>query len=436
MEVTSKLVNSANAIAEAKIDAKSIEERVNKLAQKAAKQVKVDGFRQGKVPVAVVLKRYGKELEGDAKQELFKEAIDKALNELGKKPDELLGDPGFSKFEENENGIDAELELSFKPTIDVSGYEESISEYATPRVTKKEIEAKIEEFLTMIAPLEKIEKDVLEKGDFAKFDFEGFVDGVAFEGGKAEGFVLEIGSNQFIPGFEDGMVGLKVGEEKDINVKFPAEYQAPNLAGKDAIFKVKLHEIQGKVVAKELDDETIKKMMPGEEDASKEKLEERLKTQIREDKFQKLLNEELKPKFVDAVVEKINFDLPKSIVEQEIDFQFRNAWNGFSAEDMAKFREDKDALTAKRESYRADAEKSVKLTFIVDELAKVRNVVVSDQEVVQAIYFEAYRYGVDPKAHLEDYRNRGVLPAVKMALIEEKLFNDLFSKNKKEEKGE
>lgn len=431
MEVTSKLVNSANALVEAKLDAQSIEEKTKELASKAAKNVKMDGFRQGKVPLNIVMKRYGKELAEDSKQELFKVAIDKSLKELDKKPEDILGEPIFSKFDEKDGGIDVEMEISFRPEVSIEGYEELIPEYSTPRVTKKEIEEKINEFLTMIAPLEKVEKDSLEKGDFAKFDFEGFLDGSPFDGGKADNQILEIGSNQFIPGFEDGMIGMKVGEEKDVKVTFPKEYGAEHLAGKDAIFKVKLHEIQGKKVKDKLDEEDLKQFMPNETEQTQEKFEERIKTQIREDKFQKLLAEELKPKFADAIVEKINFDLPKTIVEQEIDLQFRNSWNTFSQDDMKKFREDKDALTKKRDEFRKDAEKSVKLTFIVDALAKDRKIEVADQEVIQAIYFEAYRSGIDPKEHLEAYKNQGVLPAVKMALIEEKLFNNLFDKTKK-----
>ncbi|PSM52147.1 trigger factor (peptidyl-prolyl cis /trans isomerase, chaperone) [Campylobacter blaseri] len=436
MKVTSKLLNSANALVEAQLDADSISKKTKEMAQKAAKNVKMDGFRQGKVPVNIVMQRYGKELEEDAKQDLFKEVINEALKELDKKTEDMLGEPAFSKFDEKDGNIDVEMEISFKPELSVEGYEDVIPEYSTPRVTKKEVEEKVKELLTMIAPLEKAEKEALEKGDFAKFDFEGFLDGEPFEGGKAENYVLEIGSNQFIPGFEDEMVGIKVGEEKDVKVTFPKEYQAEHLAGKDVVFKVKLHEIQTKKVKDAIEEEDLKKLMPNEEDVSQEKLEERIKTQIREDKFQKLLYEELKPKFVDAIVEKVTFDLPKTIVEQEIDLQFRNAWNTFSQDDMKKFREDKDALTKKRDEFREEAEKSVKLTFIVDALAKARNVDVSDQEVLQAIYFEAYRSGIDPKEHLEAYKNQGVLPAVKMALIEEKLFNDLFDKSKKEEKGE
>ena len=436
MEIKIKALDSVNTLASTTISADAIKSSVEKLAKKAAKTMKVDGFRQGHVPVAVVLKRYEKELTNDAEQDVLRDIVEEAIKKAGKKNDDLIGEPIVSKFDKKDGKIDVELTVSFKPSVDVSGYESLIPEFSNPRVLKKDIDEKKTELLKMIAPLEKVEsKRGLKVGDFAKFDFEGFVDGLAFEGGKAENYVLEIGSNQFIPGFEDGMVGIKAGGEKDIEVKFPENYGAAHLAGKDAVFKVKLHEIQERKIPEKLDEEMLKTILPNEEKPTEELLEERIKEQIRQEKIYKLINEELKPKFAEAAVEKFKFDVPKNIVEQEIDMQFRNAWSSFTPDDMKKFREDKDALAKKRDEYRKDAENSVRLTFIIDELARVRGVKVSDQEVVQAIYFEAYRSGQDPKAHLEMYRNQGMLPAIKMSMIEEKLFSELFNKEKDEKKA-
>ena len=436
MEIKIKALDSVNTLASTTISADAIKSSVEKLAKKAAKTMKVDGFRQGHVPVAVVLKRYEKELTNDAEQDVLRDVVEEAIKQAGKKNDDLIGEPIVSKFDKKDGKIDVELTVSFKPSVDVSGYESLIPEFSNPRVLKKDIDEKKTELLKMIAPLEKVEsKRGLKVGDFAKFDFEGFVDGVAFEGGKAENYVLEIGSNQFIPGFEDGMVGIKAGGEKDIEVKFPENYGAAHLAGKDAVFKVKLHEIQERKIPEKLDEEMLKTILPNEEKPTEELLEERIKEQIRQEKIYKLINEELKPKFAEAAVEKFKFDVPKNIVEQEIDMQFRNAWSSFTPDDMKKFREDKDALAKKRDEYRKDAENSVRLTFIIDELARVKGVKVSDQEVVQAIYFEAYRSGQDPKAYLEMYRNQGMLPAIKMSMIEEKLFSELFNKEKDEKKA-
>ena len=253
MQIKTKAIDAVNASLSAKIPSADVKAKLENAAKKAAKNMKIDGFRAGKVPVNVVLKRYEKELTADAEQDALKDAIDAGLKELNRKFEEVIGEPIVTKFDRGENEIDAEIEISFKPVVNIDGYEELIESVSAPRVTKKEIDERKNEILKMMAPLEKVEKEALEKGDFAKFDFEGFVDGEAFEGGKAENYLLEIGSGQFIPGFEDGMIGLKVGEERDVKVKFPAEYGAAHLAGKDATFKVKLHEIQGKKVPEEID---------------------------------------------------------------------------------------------------------------------------------------------------------------------------------------
>ncbi|HEC1555070.1 TPA: trigger factor [Campylobacter upsaliensis] len=437
MEVKAKQLDSVNAAASVKIPSGSINTEVENLAKKASKTIKMDGFRPGKVPVSAVLKRYEKELRNDAEQNLFKNAVDSALKELKKDLKELVGEPYFEKFERENDAIIAELVLSFKPELKLDGYEKCIPEFSTPKVSKKEIDEKKNELLKRYATTEAIKtKRALKEGDYAKFDFEGFVDGKAFDGGKAENYVLEIGSKQFIPGFEEAMVGMKSGEEKDISVTFPKEYGAANLAGKDAIFKIKLHEIQ-ELKLPELNEELLKKLLPNEEKASEELLDEKLKEQIKNEKLFKLINEELKAKFADSLIETFEFDLPKGILEQEIDMQFRQAFGAFSEEEKKEIQNDKDKYEAKRNSFKDEAKKSVKLTFIIDELAKLRKIEVSDQELVQAVYFEAYRYGFNPKEHLENYKKQGALPAVKMALIEDKLFNDIFmpkEKAKKEKK--
>lgn len=440
MEITAKQLDSVNASADVKISATLIKEEIQNLAKKASKSVKMDGFRPGKVPVSAVLKRYEKELTQDAEQNLFKSVIDSALKELKKEAKELVGEPYFEKFDRKDGDIIAKLTLSFKPEFKLEGYEELIPEYQTPKVTKKEIDEKKEEFLKRFATTEAIKtKRALKEGDFAKFDFEGFVDDKAFEGGKAENYVLQIGSKQFIPGFEEGMIGMKSGEEKDIKVTFPKEYNAAHLAGKDAVFKVKLHQIEELKIPK-LDEEMLKKLLPNEENPNEEKLEEQLKEQIKNEKFFKLVNDELKAKFTNALIEKYDFDLPKGIVEQETDMQFRVALNSFNKQEIEEFKTNKEKYQEKRDSFKEEAKKSVKLTFIIDELAKLRKIEVNDQELIQAIYFEAYRYGINPKEHLENYKRQGTLPAVKMALLEEKLFNDIFmlktekNKQKKEDK--
>lgn len=425
MQVNAKNINKANAKVSTTISAEVLEAKVNQLAKEAAKTANIAGFRKGHVPASLMLQKYRKEIEGDAKNRVLGDIVSGGLKELGKSLNDTIGEPLVTKFDEKNGNIDVEITISFRPEVDIKGYESLLPAYEAPKVEQKEIDERIDNMLKMFGSLEKSSKEELGKGDFAKFDFEGFVDGKAFEGGKAENYTLEIGSGQFIPGFEDGMIGLKVGGERDIKVTFPAEYGAASLAGKDAIFKVKLHEIQEQKKA-ELNEETLKKIMPNEQNPSKEMLEASIKDQIRTSKFITLLNGEIKDKFAQALTKKFNFDLPENIVDQEMNVRFRNDWYSFSDDERKKYQEDKKALEAKLESYKEEASNSVKLTFIIDELAKINKIEVSDQELIQTIYMEAYRSGRNPKEHMEYYKKGGMLPAVKMAIVEEKLFLHLF----------
>lgn len=432
MQVKAKFEDKVNAVASVNIPRQKIDDEIKALAQKASKSIKMDGFRPGKVPASAVMKRYEKELSKDAEQNLLKNAVDEALKELKKDGKELVAEPYFEKFERKDSGIETQLILSFKPQVDLKGYEALIPKFSAPKAEKKELDEKKKELLKSLATTEPIKsKRALKKGDFAKFDFEGFVDGVAFEGGKAENFTLEIGSGRFIPGFEDAMVGMKEGENKDIKVTFPKDYGAANLAGKEAVFKIKLHEIK-ELKIPELNAEILKQILPNEKAPSEKLLDEKISEQIENEKLFKLINEDLKEKFGEALLKKFDFDLPRGVVEQEIDVQFRNAWSGFSQKELDEIRGDSDKYQKKRESFRSEAQKSVKFTFVVDELARLRGVSVSDNEVVQAVYFEAYRYNQDPKALLESYQQQGILPAIKMSLIESKLFNDIFAPKKDE----
>ncbi len=425
MQVNAKNVNKANAKVSTTISADVLEAKVNQLAKEAAKTANIAGFRKGHVPASLMLQKYRKKIEGDAKNRVLGDIVSGGLKELGKGLNDTIGEPLVTKFDEKNGNIDVEITISFRPEVDIKGYESLLPAYEAPKVEQKEIDERIDNMLKMFGSLEKSSKEELGKGDFAKFDFEGFVDGKAFEGGKAENYTLEIGSGQFIPGFEDGMIGLKVGDERDIKVTFPAEYGAASLAGKDAVFKVKLHEIQEQKKA-ELNEETLKKIMPNEQNPSKEMLEASIKDQIRTSKFITLLNGEIKDKFAQALTKKFNFDLPENIVDQEMNVRFRNDWYSFSDDERKKYQEDKKALEAKLESYKEEASNSVKLTFIIDELAKINKIEVSDQELIQTIYMEAYRSGRNPKEHMEYYKKGGMLPAVKMAIVEEKLFLHLF----------
>jgi len=427
MNIKTEKIDSANCSITATISKEFVEQKETALANQAAKDMKIDGFRKGKVPAHVVKARYGDKLTEDAKNEALRVVYEDGIKELNIDAATIIGEPAVKKFEEKDDVIETEISISTRPEIKIEDYKELIPEIKKPKATKKEVQERINEMLKSVATLQKVEKErALENGDFALMDFEGFVDGEAFAGGSAKAYTLEIGSGSFIPGFEDQMVGMKPDETKDINVKFPQEYQSKDLAGKDAVFKVTLLEIQEKIIPSDIDEETLKKFLPNEEAPTKELLETKVKEQIAAEKLAKLYQEEIKPKFVEELVKKYDIDLPLNIVEQEIDMAFRNAFSTFDEEEIKKYSTDVDAAKEKREEYREDAQDSVKLTFIVDELAKAEEIAVDDQEVMQTIYYEALQTGQDPQAYIKQYEEQGLLPAVKMAIVEDKLFKKLF----------
>ncbi|KHG34169.1 MULTISPECIES: trigger factor [unclassified Sulfurospirillum] len=431
MQIKVNRTNSANAAVEATISPALLQKKEEKMLASAASTMKVDGFRKGKVPTHLVKARFGKKIKEDAQTDALRELYSKALEALDVKAELVVGEPSFTKFEEKEGGLELVMKLSFRPTVNVEGYKECVPEYKAPKVTKKEISERLEKTLALVADLKTVEeKRAVKSGDFVVIDFEGFIDDVAFEGGKAENYTLEIGSHSFIPGFEDGIIGMKAGKSKDIEVTFPENYGKQELAGKLSVFKVTLKEIKVKDVPETPSEEMIKRLLPGVENPTLETLEEQIETEIRNEKLAKLFNEEVKPKFVETILEKIALDLPENIVDQEIDLQMRSVFGKLSEDEIKEYSSNPEKIKEKREEFRNDAEKSVKLTFIVDELARAEGINVSDQEVLQMIYFEAMQQGANPKEYLEFYEKQGVLPAIKMSIIEEKLFNKLFTKGK------
>jgi len=425
MEFNAKMTNGANALVEATIFMKDIESKVEKIAAEAAKTLTIQGFRKGKVPVNIVKKRYGDKLKQDAEGEVLKDLLQKAYKELNITAERLIGEPFFKKFERNDNEIKLEMALGLRPEVELNDYEESIPKYRKPTVKEEEIDARIKEMASRYAEFKKIEKArPLAEGDTAVIDFEGFLDGKPFEGGKAEKFSLAIGSGQFISDFEEQLVGMNEGEEKTIKVTFPKDYGSENLAGKETEFKIKLHEVQEKIEA-EVDDALAQKIMQSE-DATLDELKENVKTQIKNEKLSKKYQEDLKPKLIEALVTKFEFDLPEQIVEQEIDMQLNNKVRSMKEEELKELQGNEEKIKKMREELRDSATESVKATFIVDILAKKEEVSVEDQEVTQAIYYEAIMQGQNPQEVIEQYEKQGYLPAVKMAMIEDRLFTKML----------
>ena len=424
MNLQTKRLDSANAVVSGVISQDVLEQKIQDVITKIAKSVKIDGFRKGKVPAHLIQSRYKDQIDKDSKQEAVQDLLQAGLKDLGIEPQAMLGNPLISKFESKDNTIDVEIKISTTPEFSLDKVEGYVPEVKLKSVSAKEIDERLAEIAKSRASLSEVTQDrALQKDDTAVIDFEGFVDGKAFDGGKAQNFNLTIGSNQFIPGFEDALVGMKKGEKRDIEVTFPKDYQAAHLAGKPATFAITLHKIMQKDAV--AIDEAFAKSMLGQ-DATLESLKDAIKEQLEMEHKTDLYNKELKETLLQALLKEITFDLPELIVEQEMDILFRNALNTMSKEEFEALKNDEQKARQKRDSFKEDAKKSVQITFIMDALARKHNIVIQDNEALQTIYYEAMMMGQDPRAAIEYYQKNNLLPAIKMAMIEDRVLTFLL----------
>lgn len=427
MTINATKIDAANATIEATIANNEIQANIETIAKELSKSAKVAGFRKGKVPLSAVKKQYGEKLEQDAEGQALRDAMAQGLKDMGVANEALIGEPQITKFEKGAETIEVSIKLAMRPEIELGDYASLVEDFEKPAVSDEEITERIKLLADSNAPLEEIAEDrALILGDTANINFEGFLDGVAFDGGKGEGFDLKLGSGQFIPGFEEQLVEMKKGEEKTIKVTFPESYGSEKLAGKESEFAIKINAIKVKAEVA-LDDELAKKMLPGEEDATFDKLKEQVKIQLESEKLASLYNESLKPKLLENFVSKISFALPEFVVEQEMDMALNKKAQTMSEEEINELRESADKVKEIRETFREDATNSVKATFIIDALAKAENVSVNEHEVMQTIYFEAMQMGQDPQQAYEHYKNSGYLPAIQMAMVEDKVLSKILN---------
>jgi len=432
MQITTNKIDSANAKINAAITRGTIDANIESIAKQIAREAKVAGFRKGKTPISAVKKQYGERLVQDAEAQALRDLLTAGLKEMAIAADSLIGEPNITKFEKDDNGINVEVVIATRPAITLGDYAAMVPEVNKPAIDDAAVTARIEELASAQAPLVNVDEDrALVSGDTALIDFEGFVDGEAFEGGKAEGFSLRLGSGQFIPGFEDQVIGMKKGDEKTIDVTFPENYGGAKLAGKPAQFKVKVNAIQTKE-AVVIDDELAKKMLPGYDDATVAMLKEKVKEQLESEAMSVKYNDELKPALMETFVSAFTIDLPEFIVEQEMDMALNKKAREMSEAELEELRNDVEKVKAMRETFRDDACRAVKATFIVDALAKAENVIVNEQELMQTIYFEAMQMGQDPAAVYKHYQESGYLPAIQMAMIEDRVLSKLLNDKIKE----
>lgn len=432
MKIKTNKINSANAQIEAEIPKATIDANIEKIAKNLTKTASVQGFRKGKVPVAVIKKQYGERLIQDAEAEALREVLNKGLDELKVEMSALIGEPNISKFNKGEDKIEVTVMVAMRPEINLDKYADMVKPFKKPVISDKDVEARLDKLADSQGKFVELKKKRAAKnGDSAIIDFEGSVDGELFEGGAAKEFALVLGSGQFIPGFEEQVVGMKIGEEKIIKVTFPESYGSDKLAGKDSEFKVTLHNIQEKVKV-EVDEAFAAKMLAGQDDKSLENLRTQLKIQLENEALSKLYNDELKPTLLETLVAKINFDLPDFVVEQEIDVSLNKKASMMSEDEIKELRENADKLQELRETFREDAQKSVKATFIIDALATAEKIKVDENEVMQTIYYEAMQMGQDPRAAYDKYKNAGYLPAIQMSMVEDRVLTQILNSKMKE----
>lgn len=366
------------------------------------KDAKVDGFRKGHVPADVLEKKFKKEIEGEILNHIISEEYRKAVEENNLSP---IADIKLEKYEDNEDNVEVVFTIPVLPEITLGDYKSVKVEKEALDVNDEKVNAEIEIMRSNAGKLKEVADDEAAKDkDVANINFEGFVDEEAFDGGKAEGFDLTLGSKSFIDTFEDQIIGHKKGDEFDVNVTFPEEYHAENLKGKPAVFKIKLNSIKRKEEA-ELNEDLAKELGYDSVEDLKAKTKENL-TKREETRIEN----EYKGKVVDAVVEGVNFEIPEAIVEREIQFQINRFAQQLQMQGMSLnqyFEMTGQNIEKMRESIKESAEKSVKRDLVLNEIAKVEKVEATEEEVNAELDRTALMYGMDREGLIAEVKKSG-----------------------------
>ncbi len=356
------------------------------------KRYRIDGFRPGHVPRRVLEKMYGPEIfYDDAIQIVFPEPYEKAVEELGL---EVIDQPSVD-LDDIEEGKDItfKVEVETKPHPVLGDYNDLVIEEVSDQVTDEDIEVELNHQLEENARLIEVTDRPVKENDKVNIDFDGYLDGERFEGGKAEDYDLVIGSNTFIQGFEDQIIGHNVGDKFDVNVTFPEDYQAKEFQGKDAKFVVEINSITEKQLP-ELDDEFAKDIS---EYDSLEELKNNLREKLADDKKEYAQNMR-ENQAVEALVEKSEVTAPASMVNREIDYELQNLdqrLQGMGLTLSQYIELTKMDINQIRDQYRAQAEARVKANLVIDEVALKENIEVSDEEKEKELQETAKNYGVE-----------------------------------------
>ena len=380
--------NQATVVVE--IDHELMESGVNKAYMKARKNIMVPGFRKGKAPRKMIEALYGAHVfYEDGLEEIFGEVYDFAI---AKQDFKAIGRPSLTDMQiADDNTVTLTLTTDVYPEVTLGQYKGVEVEKGEATVTDAQIQAELDSMAQNVASTENVDR-AAEMGDTANIDFEGFDNGVPFEGGKGENFDLKLGSGSFVPGFEEQIVGMNVGEEKDIDITFPEDYHK-ELAGKAVVFHVKLNKLTVTIVPQQ-DDEFAK-------DVSEFDTLDALKADIRAkalEKAQKQIDSAFENAAVEKAAENTTVDMPNALIEKELDVQmerfgYQLQMSGYSMEQYAKMMG--GDLKTMREAFRPAAEKQAKISVTLEKIAEVENLTVSDEEIEEEFQSMAKQYEME-----------------------------------------
>ena len=379
---------------ETEISAEDFEAAIEKAYLKARKNIAMPGFRKGKAPRKLIEKEYGEQVFfEDAVNLLYAPVVNGAVEESGL---ELVTRPEVEVTEiSKENGVKLKATCITKPEVEVKDYKGIEVEKVVNPVTDEDINKQLDALREKNVTVETVDDRAAENGDDVVIDFEGFKDDVAFEGGKAEDFTLSLGSGQFIPGFEDQIVGHNAGEDFDINVTFPEEYQVKELAGAPAVFKIKLKSISKKVMP-ELDDDMVK-------DSTEFDTVDEYKADVKkklEEANEKHADSEVEAKIFDKVIENMTAEIPQVMFDNRVnemisELEQRLAPQGISLDLYMQYTG--QTIDTVKKAYAEQAEKQVKLRLALEKIAKLENIEVTEDELKAEFdkLAEAYKLDVD-----------------------------------------
>lgn len=409
------------------VDWKDFEPKIDEAYKKIRSKFNIPGFRKGKVPKMIIEQNYGVQVFYDeAINIMLQEIYPKTLEELDLKVVDQP-DVDVKDFKENEN-INFTFEVEVVPEFELPNFEEIEVEDVKEEFDKEVVTNEIERLRNENARYTIIEDRKTKKGDIVKLDFKGYVDNEAFQGGEAKDYELEIGSNSFIPGFEDQLVDRAIGEEFDVNVKFPEEYHAEDLKGKDAKFICTINEIKVKELP-ELDDNFASDV--SEFDTLKEfkaDLRKKLKAQ-----FNEMIDAQRENKVLDKVIEETKFDVPNRMIEDEVEnelrnFQYRLQAQGLNYEDYKKYTGNTDEEIKK--TFKEPAEKRVKLGLILEKYAQENKLKATKRDYDKELDKLAEMYKAEDKEEFKKSMSEGSLEFLDRGILNSKAIDDIKKKVK------